>query len=83
MRACDLHPGDVVEWPWGVNRQTEVVTIHHVHLYDTGAASVRYRFTSNPRGIDWSGFVEADDPDMRLLSRGVARVDSSTRSLLP
>lgn len=79
----DVRVGDVIELPWGINRRPEVVTIHYVHQYGTGDLSVRFSFTSNPRGIDWSGFIERDDPDLKLLSRGVAAVRSHARSLLP
>lgn len=82
MVTLDIRPGDIVRVPFGVNRLPEVVTIHSVHTYDSGDLSVRFRFTSNPRGIDWSGFIAAGDPDLHLLSRGVAAVDDQTRSML-
>lgn len=81
--AHDIIPGDVIEYPWGINRVPEVVTVHHVYAYPDGALFIRFRFTSNPRGIDWSGFVTPDETGIRLLSRGVAAVDSNIRSLLP
>lgn len=79
----DFCPGDVILYPWGVNREPEIVTLHGVFAYPNGSLSIRYRFTSNPRGIDWSGFVEAGDQGVRLLSRGVASVDIHARSFLP
>lgn len=78
----DIRPGDVIE------HRGEVVTVQEAHTYPTpwllaGSVSLRYRYTSNPRGIDWSGFVSCDEETPRLLSRGVARVDLNIRSLLP
>lgn len=78
-----VQPGDLIEIPWGINREVERVVVHSVHRYDTGALSLRYRFASNPRGIDWSGFIDADERNLRLLSRGVCAVDANTRSLIP
>lgn len=78
-----VQPGDLIEMPWGITREVERVVVHSVHRYDTGALSLRYRFASNPRGIDWSGFVASDERNLRLLSRGVCAVDANTRSLIP
>lgn len=83
MTTIDIRPGDVIRYPFGINNIPEIVTVHRVHRYDNGALSIRYRFTSNPRGIDWSGYVAPDENGIRLLSRGVAYVDHATRSLLP
>lgn len=81
--TIDIRPGDVIRCPLGINNVPEIVTVHSVHRYDTGALSIRFRFTSNPRGVDWSGYVAPDGDDIRLLSRGVAHVDHATRSMLP
>ena len=83
MSSVDVRPGDIIRLPLGVNNAPEIVTVHSVHRYDTGALSVRFRFTTNPRGIDWSGYIAPDGNGIRLLSRGVACVDHATRSLLP
>lgn len=88
MRPRDLQPGDVIEWPYGIRRELMLAVVHDVRIYPTpwrgaGSASVRYRPLSNPRAVDWSGFMEETDPDVRLVSRGVCRVDAHIRSLLP
>ena len=80
--AHDIRPGDIIRYPVGIDRTPATVTVHDVHTYDTGGLSIRYRYTSNPRGIDWSGYIAADDADVAILSRGVARVDVNARSLL-
>ena len=80
--AHDIRPGDIIRCPFGIDRTPEVVTVHDVHAYSTGDLSIRFRYTSNPRGIDWSGFIAADEADVVILSRGVARVDVNTRSML-
>lgn len=82
MHAWEVRAGDVIEYPSGINRDLDIVTIHHVHTYATGDLSIRYRYTSNPRGIDWSGFIAVTETGLRLLSRGVAQVHSEIRSLL-
>ncbi len=82
MDTLEIQPGDVIDVPTGVNREIERFVVHSVHLYGTGDASLRARYASNPRGIDWSVFVSAGEPLLRLASRGVARVDMSTRSML-
>lgn len=81
--TIDIRPGDIITIPYGMRREIERITVHSVHRYPTGDLSIRYRYTENPRGIDWSGFIDREDPDVRLLSRGVAAVDLSTRSMLP
>lgn len=78
----DIRPGDVLEYPYGIRREIDVITVHDVHTYPTGDISIRYSFTSNPHGIDWSGFIDRDDPDVRVISRGVAAVRTTIRSLL-
>ena len=79
----DIRPGDVISMPYGMRREIDAVTVHAVHRYDDGSLSLRYSYTSNPRGVDWRGFVAHDDPDVRVLSRGVAAVRSEIHSLLP
>lgn len=83
MAAAPILPGDVITMPYGMRREIDLVVVHSVHLYENGAASIRYRYLSNPRGIDWSGYVAPFDPDVRVVSRGVCRVDHNTRSMLP
>lgn len=82
MDTLEIQPGDVIDVPTGIKREVERFVVHSVHLYETGDASLRARYASNPRGIDWSVFVNAGEPLLRLVARGVARVDLSTRSLL-
>ena len=77
-----LIPGDIVIIEWGTQRIPEAVCIHSVHTYETGDMSIRYRFASNPRGVDWSGFVAHDDASVRVIARGIAHVDEHTRSML-
>ena len=81
--AASIRPGDVIDVPLGVKREVDRVVVHGVHAYPNGALSIRFRYLSNPRGIDWSGFIEAGEPQVRVVSRGVCRVDAATRTLLP
>lgn len=81
--GLDIRPGDIIVYPWGISREEEIVTVHDVLVYPTGDVSIRYSFTSNPRGIDWSGFIDRDDPGVRVISRGVAAARTTVRSLLP
>lgn len=74
--AHDIRPGDVIL------HVGEAMTVHEFWPHPDGSASLRARYTCNPRGIDWRCFVEAD-VQVPLLSRGVARVDGLVRSLLP
>lgn len=83
VSPADVRPGDVIRYPFGVHNVPEIVTVHGVHAYDDGSLSIRFRFTSNPRGIDWSGHIAPDAADVSLLSRGVAHVDARIRSMLP
>lgn len=78
----DLQPGDVILYPFGMRRELDEIVLHGVHRYDNGSYSIRYRFASNPRGIDWQGFIDADDPDVKIVRRGET-VDANIRSLLP
>jgi hypothetical protein len=69
------------------HRVGDVVVVHSIHVYPApwllaGCATYRYRYLSNPRGVDWSGFLALAE-DIPLLSRGVARVDPTVRTLLP
>ena len=77
-----LIPGDIAIIEWGMHRIPEAVCIHSVHVYEAGDMSIRYRFASNPRGVDWSGFVAHDDTTVRVIARGIAHVDEHTRSML-
>lgn len=79
----DIRPGDVIEYPFGMRREIDVVTVHWVHRYSDGSITLRYSFTEYPAGIDWRGFVDTTDPTPRVLSRGVAAVRSEIHSLLP
>lgn len=79
----DIRPGDVLEIAREDERAPDLMTVHSVHRYPTGELSLRARYTRNPRGIDWSVFVEADGSGVRVVSRGVARVDPGVRTLLP
>lgn len=83
LATSDIRLGDVLDIPLGAKQEIDRVVIHDIHAYDTGDLSIRFRYLSNPRGIDWSGFVGADKGGIRLVSRGVARVDEHIRSLLP
>lgn len=82
-QRCDVQPGDVIGYPFGMRREIDAVTVHAVRHFPGKGASIRYRYTSNPRGIDWSGWLSLTSPDWMLLSRGVAAVDPELRSLLP
>lgn len=79
----DIQPGDVIDIPTGIARTVERFVVHSIHWYENGAASLRARYASNPRGIDWSVFMETGAFGVRVVARGVARVDTSTRSLMP
>jgi hypothetical protein len=79
----DIQPGDVIDIPTGISRTIERFVVHSIHWYDNGAASLRARYACNPRGIDWSLFMEPGAFSVRLIARGVARVDNTTRTLLP
>lgn len=83
LSAGEVLVGDIIRVPFGMHREIETVTIHAIHIHDDGALSVRFRYTSNPRGIDWSGFIPADENALVLVARGVAQVDNGIRSLLP
>lgn len=83
MTTADIRVGDAIDIPLGVKEEVARVVVHDMHAYDTGDLSIRFRYLSNPRGIDWRGFVPADKSGIRLASRGVARVDQDIRSLLP
>ena len=78
-----IQPGDVIDVPVGIHRVVERFVVHGVTRYPGGAQSLRARYASNPRGIDWSVFVDPGEPLLRLISRGVAAVDSHPRALLP
>lgn len=82
MLTSDIRPGDVISAPLGITRTHETIVIHDIYIYNTGDVSIRYRYASNPRGIDWSGFVSHDEAETRLVARGIARVDPHIRSLL-
>lgn len=82
FNAADVQPGDIITLPFGIRREPEQVTVHSVHRYDTGDLSIRFRYTENPRGVDWSGFIAADESELRLDARGVARIDTNTRSMM-
>ena len=83
MKTAEVQPGDVIQTGFGINREPVVVIVHDVHRYDTGALSIRARFASNPRGVDWSMFIPVEEPMLDLVARGVARIDSHVRSLIP
>ena len=78
-----LQAGDIAVIPFGINREPVRACIHRVHTYDTGDMSIRWRFADNPQGIDWNGFIDANDPDVKILARGIAHVDSDVRSMIP
>jgi hypothetical protein len=79
----DIQPGDVIDIPTGITREVERFVVHSIQWFDNGAASLRARYASNPRGVDWSLFMESGAFAVRVVARGVARVDEHTRSLLP
>jgi hypothetical protein len=75
-------PGDVLDWPFGINREPcEALLIEITHTYPDGAMSVRWRHADNPRGVDWRGFIPADD--IPPVLRHVEDFDRETRSMLP
>lgn len=80
--AASIRPGDVITYPFGMRRELDTVVVLDVHTHDSGDLSIRYRFLSNPRGIAWKGFIARDEQDVRVISRGVARVDG-IRPLIP
>ncbi len=79
----DIRVGDVIDIPVTITREIERFVVHSIHWYDNGAASLRARYASNPRGIDWSLFMDTGAFSVRVVARGVARVDEHVRSLLP
>jgi hypothetical protein len=81
--SASVRPGDIIAYPVGMRREIERVTVQETRLLVSGVLAIRYRYTSNPQGIDWQGTIKPGDPDVRVLSRGVARVDSDVRSLVP
>ena len=82
LTSVTVRPGDVIDVATGIHRIVERMVVHSVHYYPGGSASVRARYLSNPRGVDWRIFIDVNEPPM-LVSRGVAAVDPSARSLLP
>lgn len=82
MHTCNIITGDIIAKPVGITRTLETIVVHSVHTYDTGDISIRYRYASNPRGVDWSGFISHDEQETRLVARGIAHVDLNTRSML-
>lgn len=83
--VVDIRPGDIIELSGGdpgPDHVPESLTVHAVHPHVNGCLTIRFRFTLNPRGLDWHGFID-EHRHVRLLSRGVASVDADTRSLLP
>ena len=82
MLTNEIQPGDIITTPTGITRTPETIVVHSVHTYDTGDISIRYRYASNPRGVDWSGFIAHDEHETTLVARGIAHVDSNTRSML-
>ena len=81
MLTNEIQPGDIIATPTGITRTPETVVVHSVHTYDTGDISIRYRYASNPRGVDWSGFISRNEQETRLVARGIAHVDPNTRSM--
>lgn len=82
MLAHEITPGDIITRPTGITRTPETVVIHSIHTYDTGDVSIRYRYASNPRGVDWTGFITHDEQSLKLVARGIAHIDLNTRSML-
>lgn len=87
MRPQDIQPGDVILHPAVNAWPSALVVVHSLTVYPmplrgAGSVSYRYRHLSNPRGIDWSGFLDWD-VEVTLVSRGVCRVDDTIRTLLP
>ena len=77
-----LIPGDVIRVATGIHREIDTFVVHGIHEYPNGAMSLRARYASNPRGVDWSLFVPADEPTLELVARGVAKWDTHARSML-
>lgn len=77
----DIQPGDVLDFPSGINREITRGVMHSVHRYEDGSVATRWRYESNPRGVDWRGFL-ASDEEVTLVERG-RPVDENVRSLLP
>lgn len=82
VTPAHIQPGDVIDTGLGIDRIIERVVIHGVHVYDSGAVSARARYASNPRGIDWGIFIDADQP-VWLVSRGVVVPDAHVRTMIP
>lgn len=76
-----IRPGDVITHPSGPDRIMETKVVHAVHAHSDGSVSLRTRFASNPRSIDWNTFVSADETEVVLVSHG-AVVDDNLRTLL-
>lgn len=79
----EILPGDVIETPTGMHRELERYVVHVATRLRNGAQTLRARPLSNPRAIDWHVYVAPAEPELCILARGVAAVDSSTRGLLP
>ena len=82
MPTTSIRPGDILAYPFGMRREIDVITVHATRLLASGNIAIRYSFTANPNGVDWQGVVRAGDPDVRVLSRGVARVRTEPMTLL-
>lgn len=80
--TSDIRPGDLIRIATGVTREIEDFVVHAVFPLEDGSLSLRARYASNPRGVDWSLHVPAVSSMLAVVSRGVARVEDTPRMLL-
>ncbi len=84
MTAPHFAPFDVIRFPSGVNRQPTEGIVLNMHTYETGDVSMRWRYASNRhRGIDWRGFIAAEDvPNVVVIERDET-VSPDVHSMMP
>lgn len=74
---------DVITFPSGINREKTEGVVLDLHEYADGSVSMRWRYASSKHGVDWRGFIPAEDiPGVEVLRRD-EDVDLGVRSLLP
>lgn len=80
----NFQPGDIVNYRWGIHSEPVSIVLLDIVEHESGALSIRYRFAVNRhRGIDWRGFVQAQDVPAMLKTGHDESVSLSPRSMLP